>query len=60
VASAQYRSGHFLVDGQDADIVPLLEVYLKGVLGPVLEGSLKKHEYLAMKPEEGLKVPQTD
>ncbi len=34
---------HFLVDGANSDLVPLLEVYLKGVLGPVLEGSLKNH-----------------
>lgn len=34
---------HFLVDGTNEDLVPLLEVYLKAVLGPVLEGSLKNH-----------------
>jgi hypothetical protein len=34
---------HFLLDRQSDELVPLLEVYLKGVLGPVLEGSLKSH-----------------
>jgi hypothetical protein len=38
---------HFFVDAANADFVPLLEVYLKAVLGPVLEGSLKKHSVTA-------------
>lgn len=32
---------HFFVDGQHYDIASRLEIYLKGVLGPVFEGSNK-------------------
>lgn len=31
---------HFFVEGAHSSFVPLLEVYFKAVLGPVLEGSL--------------------
>jgi hypothetical protein len=33
---------HFLIDAANADLVPLLEVYLKGVLGPALEANLRR------------------
>jgi len=36
---------HFFVDARYSEVVPLLEVYLKGQLGPVFEGSMKKHPY---------------
>jgi hypothetical protein len=34
---------HFFVDGCRSSLVGPLEVYLKAVLGPVFEGSLKDH-----------------
>ena len=34
---------HFFLDGSQMEILSLLEVYTRGILGPIFEGSLKKH-----------------